>query len=94
MAGVDFDVALEVLSVARGACGHWARVVVLDERDGKPHQLALTCVDGVSRFVSAEQVMGVDASRVKARAGVERVTSRVADELVQLAVFDDVRYPV
>lgn len=87
---VSRETALAVLDVARGACGHWARPVVMRRDDDRPAALALSCDDGVARFVSVESVMKVDGP---AKDG-ERVTPRVADETVQLAVFGDVRYPV
>ena len=87
---VSRETALDVLNVACGACGHWARPVVTRRDDGRPAALALSCDDGVARFVSVESVMDVSGA---AKDG-ERVTPRVADETVQLAVFGDVRYPV
>lgn len=87
---VSRETALAVLDVARGACGHWARPVVTRRDDDRPAALALSCDDGVSRFVTVESVMNVSGP---AKDG-ERVTPRVADEMVQLAVFGEVRYSV
>lgn len=88
---VSRETALDVLDVARGACGHWSRpVVTATSDDGRPLALGLSCDDGVSRFASVESVMNVSGP---AKDG-ERVTPRVADETVQLVVFGEVRYSV
>ena len=88
---VSRDTALEILSVARAACGHWSRPVVVAGELSAPTMLSFSCDDGATRFAGVEMVERVKGG--PARDG-ERVTPRVADEMVQLAVFGEVRYPV
>jgi len=88
--------AADILDKALGACSHWSRPVVLAENGlGRPTTVAFRDFEGVDRVVSASALVKAWDTWLGAESGAAAApgSAAEADGVVQVAVYNEIRYP-